>query len=227
MSPFRLALSAFIILTLTACASKPVDFQALKRDKISSVVVASDTMLTFEPSVSGGDGTAASGGGLLGAVIGASIDSSINSKRKKRFAPINDVFQNEDLRALFSQQLSGLSGEVFNDSLVVSVTEKLPGAKEMKDNSLNLNANYYLSSDHQSVIVNAQSTLKTNQEGGNFYHLFNGSSSVDLGGTKVDIEDVTQFWVDNPEELKNTVTAAMQEIVKKIQTYYNTDQSKK
>ena len=220
----QLLITSFILF-LTGCASSPVSLEKLKEKNIESVTLASEKSLNFETSSNVTTGAVI--GGIIGAAVSVGVDANINAGRKKRFTPIAKLLQDQDFRAIFAEELAALSGDVFAENLQVNVTDTLLKKEEFEKNSLNLLSTYQLSPNHQTVTVKVTSTLKSGDKGKTHTKKFTNSSSVDLGGVKVKTADTTQYWLDNREELLTTIKKTMHKVVQDIQTFYNTDQSKK
>lgn len=223
----NLILLTIISIMLTACASTTttLDRAAVEKNKISKIHLISSENLGFEKSTSGAT-SGAIAGGLLGVAIGASIDSNINAKRKEAFAPILNSVADFNIRNEFSEKLKGLSGRAFEPELTVnssSIDEK------NKDDNYGLNtlvitSDFLLSADRKSVLGTANISLKTSAEGKTYGQLLFANSAGSFNEEKK--EEISQFWIDNPEKLKDLIDLTMSQLVETISFEINTGSKK-
>ncbi len=207
-----------LILIIAGCSSNPasLDRKHLKTNKVSTVNLTSPNKLSYELSNSGSASTGAFG--LVGALVGASVDAVVNSRREKGMLPIVAALGNFNTRQIFAGKLRKLSGISFKNGVGVKSS-----IKDLKSglNVLGVKANYILSATHQYVTVNASTTLKTSEKAENYVRNFTATKNIDFNLGKNEKTNATQFLINNPNILKSAINAAMDNIVQQISTDIN------
>ncbi len=214
----------FLLLALTSCSSNPtsLDRQKLSKNKISLINLSAPETITYERSTKGVQ--AASGFGFIGGLTGSIIDESVNASRNKSLQPIIKSLTGYNVRNSLNAKLAKLSGNSFKPGLKVT-NQEIPAFSEL--NSLGVQANYTLSANHQFVMVNANTKLKTSEDKAPYTRMFNERSQIPLNLKKGQKLNVTQFLIDNPQILKNTIETTLNKIVKKISDDINIGPVKK
>lgn len=228
MIKIRIALALTLSLLLTACASTPINPEALRSNKIDTIAYNAPSTLNHTlssntaPTVVGGHGSFSKGfaEGFLASLIISGIDAGINSKRKKAFTPIRETLTDYDAKAVFVQKLSTLKGEIFSDKLMVQENQNTKEAKR-KLHELHVNSYFALAPNHRSLSTTVTADLSVNEKNDLNGSAWIGTSELDMGGTKVSKADVTQFWVDNPEELQKHIEESMDLALQQMVRYFS------
>lgn len=216
---FRNLSVALVLSVIVGCSSNPasLDRTQLSQNKITEVTLVSPEKLNYEPSTAGVQ--SAAGFGFIGGITGSLIDSGINSNRQKSMQPILKTLGNYSIKNSLNAKLKRLSGNSFKPNLAVINAETSP--KTPKLNSLGVKSNSVLAANHQSVTINAGIKLKTSEEGKVYTRNFTSNTKIPLNLKGNERINVTEYLINNPLVLRNTIETTLDKIVGQISNDIN------
>ena len=216
---FNITLLALVFLLLTACASttRNLDRGELENNKISKIHLISQDNIEFQKSRSATT-TGVIIGGLIGLAIGSGIDSNTNAKRKKALIPILEALDDYDIQQEFSNKLKEqLTGRAFSPEITVSssLAEDNKKGIDYGLNTLVITGKFALSSKHRDILSNAKIKLKVSEKGKPYGKSLTEKTLGDFeAGQKKQLN--SQFWIDNPDQLKSLIDLSMTNLIEKI-----------
>ena len=213
----KIILLLALSLLLSACASVPVELYraAFEFEKIDAVVLSNEIgTISHQESVSGVD-SGAMASGLIGALVGAAIDSGVNSKRAGALEPVLHALGGYDPNLYLMSSLNYESAGIAFQAPIAILTSK----GDDNETRPTLISSYTVQPDFSGVIVALNVSHNQLLEDSKPYTSFYTSYQV----TAVGGDDATnrQAWIERPQELVDAVEAGITEVVQKFVSDYN------
>ena len=206
-----------VVLLLSACASAPIELnrETFEVKKIDSVVLLNDVGVISHQASDAGVSSGAAGAGLLGALVGAAIDSGVNSKRAKGMEPVLYALGGYDpnvyLRSSLKNEAAGIA---FQAPIAV-----LSGGEDNEETLPSLGSSYTVQPDFSGVVVTL--SVLHDQFGEESKPYTNLYSSYQVTGAGADSAENRQVWIDSPQILVDTIEDGITEVVQKFVADYN------
>ena len=151
-------------------------------------------------------------GGVAGVLIGSAVDANTNKKRAKKLTPIEQALGEFDVNKQVSVSLQKhLSGGAFAEQ--VNFDTAFDPKEKLKSYLVpRVTPNVVMAADYSSISVVLNTVTYQNREGKRPYRgTYTSEYILDSQGEEVTKEDNFQFWSDNPDILKQKITATIDE----------------
>lgn len=208
----NLLITVVLLLVISGCSANPtLNRQALSGNKISSIQLNASKQLESEVGDKAVMASHSSGGGLIGAVIGLSVDSIINANRRRVIAPVIKALGDYNIETQLANKLRLIKGHSFSTPLNVNLVQSNPSLKE---NDLQISTNTYLEANHQNVVTVSKMQIKPANSSTVYNSTYKEQAAIDFGEKKG--INATQYLTENPDKLKNAIEQTLNNTVSKI-----------
>ena len=209
--------------TLSACAGKKIELDrtVFETQKVEVVRINQlGSILTAEKSNSGKKVGLI--GGVAGVLIGSAVDANTNKSRAKKLTPLAQAMGEYDVNQKIIESLQKqLKGNAFNEQLRLD-TNFDPKDKVKPYLVPRVSPSVVMAADYASISVVLNVVTYQNKEGKRPHkEKYSAEYILDSQGEKVNKEDNFQFWSDNPELLKENISATIDEAVSKFANDFN------
>lgn len=219
----RLAVIGLVTIFLSACAGKKVELNRTVFESQKIEVVRIDQM---ESTISAEKSNQAKKVGLIGGVagvlIGSVVDNNTNAARAKSLTPLADALSNYDVNQQISDALAKhLTGSAFAEQINFD-TNFDPKDKVKPYLVPRVTPSVVMAADYSGFTVTLNVVTYQNKEGKKPHKgEYIAEHLLDAQGEEVTKEDNFQFWLDNPDNLIESITKKIDEAVAAFATDFN------
>lgn len=210
----KLLICILAIIILAGCVGTPValDRTQFSKNKINQIEIkVEQEKLGIEKSYAATTG-AGVGFGLLGALVGAAVDSGINASRTKSIEDIITAMGNYNFETVFvdKMKLAEPNFSFSDNSKIIIDTNKKPVTGIPL-----INTSYILSDDRNRIAIIGALNFNQQTEGAkNYGKLYISEHDFRLHGmTEKNKDDKTAFLSTNSELIINILESGMDEII--------------
>lgn len=211
---YKLLSLVLAIFFLSGCAGTPVvlDRSQIQENKIKQIEISVvQEKLEIEKSAAGTAGGAA-GFGILGALVGAAVDSGINASRTKSIADVVSALGDYNFEETFINKMKSAEPNFIfsNNAEVINEQNKKPQPFVPF-----LEASYILSNDRNKITIMSFLNFDQQKEGSkNYSRLYISEHDIRLYGmTGENKDDKTAFLADNPNVITDILELGMDEVI--------------
>ena len=155
--------------------------------------------------------------------IAVIVDSVLNASRVSVLQAMRDTLENVSLKEMLTTELrQQLVGGVFGNEVLLNETNAIN--KKLLDMP-QLKASYIMAADYSAVGVFIKHRLRT--KGSSYKSVYASLVTPNVEGLAVSKKDNQQFWLDNPEALKESLQKGVKEAVALFVADYNDTHPKK